>query len=188
MGSPKLLLKVQDEAIIDHVLRAWTTSRVDRVFVVVRDDDRSLQQRCQQWPVDVVLTKGATSDMRRSVEFGLKAIASTHSPNSFDRWLLAPADIPTINATVIDQVVVSGQGNCNIVLPTFSGQRGHPVSFPWSLSDEVFELPVDCGINRLLDGRHLLKTVAIAGSTPQFDIDTPEDLHSAYRIHDAKNR
>jgi molybdenum cofactor cytidylyltransferase len=154
------------------------------VVVVSRPDDDPLHEAVRRFPrVDLVIADQAPRDMKRSVEIGLQYFRSeTIGPG--DRWLLAPADLPTLTARLIDRVIEAGRETRGIVVPTFDRRRGHPVSFPWSLADQVERLGDDQGINQLLEQHPVVELAIEADEYPQ-DVDTPEDYRRLREATDA---
>ena len=65
MGHPKLLLPWRGATVIQHVLAAWTASRIWRVVVVVRPGDDDLVTVCRNMGVDVVVP--ATAPLQADV-------------------------------------------------------------------------------------------------------------------------
>jgi CTP:molybdopterin cytidylyltransferase MocA len=174
-GHSKLLLPLDGATVMDQVLRAWTESRADRVIVVLRQDDVELQAVCQRWtPVNIVIAKQDPEDMKRSIQLGLEWITRRFEPAGPDRWLVAPADLPTLRSWLIDRVIEASGQSDKIVVPRFGDSGGHPVSFPWSLVPEVFQLGPDQGINHLVE-RHCVDWLPLPASERPRDIDTPDD-------------
>ena len=176
MGSQhKLLLPWGSATVIDQVLRAWTESLVTRIFVVVRKDDPGLQEACQRWPnVDLVIPGDDPPDMRRSVELGLEQVAAVCSPENSDRWMVAPADLPTLTSSLINRIIETSRDSDSIVVPRFGDRRGHPISVPWAIAPEVFAMSVDQGINSLL-AIHPVQWLELPANEYPDDIDTPTD-------------
>jgi molybdenum cofactor cytidylyltransferase len=176
MGTPhKLLLPWHGGTVIDHVLRAWTQSSVQRVIVVARSDDHQLHDACRRWPsVSLVIPQRDPDDMKRSVQLGIERIAAEHEPQAADRWLVAPADLPTLTSELIDQLIAASRDSESIVAPQFGQHRGHPVSFPWSLTRRLFELGPDQGIDQIMADHGVECLDLPAGQRPE-DIDTPAD-------------
>ncbi len=152
MKRHKLLLPWKSSTVIEHVLAAWTSSRVSRVVVVARESDRELQVICRRAEVDLVLPDVDPPDMKISVQHALTHIQRKYDPAVSDAWMLAPADMPRISSTVVDQVLdAHGTGTLanddrKIIVPTVRGQTGHPVLFPWPLHREVFSLGAEEGV------------------------------------------
>lgn len=176
MGRPKLLLPWRETTVIQHVLATWRASQVSRTVVVVRPDDDELATVCRNAGVDVVVPATAPSEMKVSIEHGLRHVERAYCPSDDDAWLLAPADIPGISNSTIDRLLLASAGNSSpaIVVPCHEGRRRHPVLFPWSMAREVSELTDGEGVNVLLQ-RHPVREIACPEAGTQDDLDTPDD-------------
>ena len=88
--------------------------------------------------------------------------------------MVAPADLPKLNAKLINAVADAGRDRDCIVIPRFGGRHGHPVLFPWNLSRDVFSLAEDEGLDRLLARRDAFH-LELSMEDRVEDVDTPED-------------
>lgn len=179
MGCPKLLLQWQGKPILEHVLLAWRQSRVERTVVVARRDDLALHELCAEHNVDCVIPDSDPSDMRQSVEHGLKFLTAHHHPTNRDAWLLAPADLPRLSSGLIDRVIEQYEGDDSIIVPRCGLRTGHPVLFPWPLSRAVLDLAANEGFNRLVAiqaAKGLIKYIELDSAAPFDDIDTTDDF------------
>lgn len=185
MGTQhKLLLPWNGATVIDRVLRAWTQSLVTRVVVIVRKDDIALQDACRVLPqIELLLPQNDPEDMKRSIQLGLRQIATICKPQHADRWMVAPADLPTLSSGLINKVINAGRETESVVVPRFNGRRGHPVSFPWSLAPAVSKLSEDQGINSLV-ADHPVDWLDLPGDERPDDIDTPADYRRLLQQHD----
>lgn len=180
MGAPKLLLPIDGKTLMEKTLAAWKESDVDKVVVVIRPDDRELAELCRAQGADVVVPPKAPPEMKDSVAYGLKHIGTNFAPASDDAWLLAPADMPGLSLRVINKLISAYDPIRPVILvPTLNGRRGHPVLFPWSLTQEVFMLGAEQGLS-VLRQRHESREVPCDSIEPggdhSFDdVDTPED-------------
>ncbi|KAA5546857.1 nucleotidyltransferase family protein [Roseiconus nitratireducens] len=174
MGRNKLMLPWQGRPILHHVLSAWRASDVDAVLAVVRADDDPVRSVCQELGVKVLCPTPRPRDMKESIQHGLRFLQEDAQPTSGDRFLIAPADMPRLSSDLINQVVRASNGRDEIVLPCFGEHLGHPVSLPWTLAADVFELPEHAGINRIVfeQRKFVLELPAAEILT---DVDTPED-------------
>lgn len=174
MGRPKLLLPLGDrgETVISRLLQVLKPE-VDRVVIVCRGDDVILANSVRQYGAEVVQPEIDPPDMRTSVGHGLRHLNLTVN----DGWLLCPADSPLVEPGVLRQVIAAWNSDSGrIVIPTFQGQRGHPVVFPGSLAAEVFVLPAESGLNVLVRNRaDLVREVPFETDSVIADLDTPED-------------
>lgn len=175
MGVPKLLLPVRGRAVIGHVLDAWTTSAATHTVVVARADDAALIARCREFAVDVVAATTAPADMKASVRLALAHIDQQYAPAASDAWLLAPADLPRLPATIIDRVLSAYDPADGVaVAPVADGKRGHPVAMPWRAARWVTELKPDEGIDALV-ARLPLREIPCDDAELWRDLDDPAD-------------
>lgn len=177
MGQPKLLLPWSDSTVIQCVIRAWQSSQVSKIVAVVRPDDDELQQLCRATGIEVVAPDIPPPEMKDSVRLGLDYVAQSFAPQADDAWLLAPADMPQLNAAVIDRLLSAHDPRDlprTILAPAKDGRRGHPVLFPWPLAEEVVNLAAEEGINVLLD-RHPVRLIEFTDPSILDDVDTPGD-------------
>lgn len=181
MGRPKLLLPWGNSTVIQTVLAAWQTSRVDHVLVVVRPDDSELAEVCRRAGATVVVPPESPPEMKRSIQLALHEIHRRHVPTDADAWLLAPADMPRLSTTIINRLIAEHAHASTdqlaepaILLPIVGQDRGHPVLFPWPLARQVDQLGEREGVNALLD-RNLVRRIAVDSIESFADIDTPED-------------
>lgn len=166
---------------IEQTLAAWRASRVEKVVVVVRPDDRELADLCRSCGVEVVVPPNAPPEMKDSVQYGLRHIEANFSPTAEDAWLLAPADMPGLSSYVIETLNLAHKANQHhILIPTLGGKRGHPVLFPWAMANMVFSLSANEGLNVLRQRHQSLEvpcdSVELVDGSAFRDIDTPEDF------------
>ena len=171
--------------LIEAVLEAWTTSRVTEVAVVVREDDVALRDVCRRWPVWVVCPAEPTADMKASVIVGLDFLRRHFRPLDSDRCFIAPADLPNLSHQIIDRLVASPAERSMITVPMFGDRRGHPALLPWELTAEIYRLPLDQGVNQVVD-RHPRQTVSFPADPAVDDVDTPQEYFAA--LQSARNR
>lgn len=177
MGRAKLLLQWRGRTIIEHVLAAWTASRVDRVVMVVSPNSGNrLSDLALQMGVEVIVPDEVPAQMKDSVRLGLRHVRETHSPQPSDAWLLAPADMPRLSARVIDCLLsLYDPSRPATLVPICCGRRGHPILLPFARAGEVEALPPERGVDAVIAaGQTVEVPVEDAGITE--DLDTPEDF------------
>ena len=179
MGQPKLLLPwVEGPTVIDATLKAWRTSRVDEVVVVVRADDVLLAEQCRSHGVYVLPLPDAPPHMKDSVTAALRWIQEHFTPTTSDVWLLAPADMPRLSAPTVDQLLDEHDAAAPVILkPSYRGRHGHPVLFPWSCAQAAMNLPPDQGIDSLTRSSPV-RTIPCEDPGLLDDLDTPQDYDS----------
>jgi molybdenum cofactor cytidylyltransferase len=175
MGAAKLLLPWGEHTVIEATLAAWRSSQVSQIFVVTHPDDELLAEVCRRAGAEVVVAHLPPPEMKDSIQIGLEEAQRRYSPTEADVWLIAPADIPTLSQSVIDQLLAEHDSiHPKILVPTHTGRRGHPVLFPWRLAEKVALLPADLGVNRLLEQNEVVEVSSSAAALAP-DLDSPED-------------
>jgi molybdenum cofactor cytidylyltransferase len=92
-------------------------------------------------------------------------------------WLVLPADLPLIHPNTLLQVA-NALKTYTVVVPTWQGERGHPVGFAAGCLQALLALHGDHGARAVVKeyGAHLLP-VQDAGCV--LDVDTPQALEEA---------
>jgi molybdenum cofactor cytidylyltransferase len=179
MGRPKLVLPIDGQTLIGHVVTALRVGGADRVVVVAPPEDSeegpAVARAAQDAGAFVVAPRERPAEMRDSIEIGLAAAGKPTAPG---RVLLSPGDAAGMTNTVVAAVVhESDRQPEKIVVPRCGARRGHPLLLPWSLAAGIGSLPAGQGVNALL-ARHpsLVVEVALGDAHIADDIDSPEDF------------
>jgi molybdenum cofactor cytidylyltransferase len=180
MGEPKLLLPLAGEPLIWHTIRAWQRSQVDQIVVVVRPGDERLAEVVCRAGAILVTPAVPPPDMKTSIQAALRHIDVQFSPVDADAFLFAPADMPRLSPAIIGALIKRYQHeHQRILVPTITGQRGHPVLFPWPLAAEVHALAENEGLDAIVRSHEPLRVACdefvAAEEHPFADIDTPQD-------------
>lgn len=183
MGQPKLLMPLGQTTVIGRLLQTLSTAGISP-FVLIRPGDEALDAEVARTTASRVVPHEAPEEMRHSVEELLRTVTARHAPTTNDGWLLIPADHPFTSVHTLRRLVETWRDDpTSIVLPTCEGRRGHPTILPWSLAQEVFELPAGVGINQLVR-RHenMVRELDVDDSSVHFDLDTPADYERARQL------
>lgn len=181
-GVAKLLLPLQGVPLIAHALAAWQAAGISPL-VVVRRGDQQLADVCLSYGAEVLRPETPPPEMKVSVQLALKHLQDRYRPAANFAWLLAPADMPRLSSAIIERLLAEyaaplNSANAAILVPTIFGKQGHPVLFPWSLAEQVFQLSPNEGVKALLT-RNPVREIAcddLAGDGNAFcDVDTPLD-------------
>src|SRR5207302_3522937 len=101
---------------------------------------------------EVLALTEETPDVRATVEQGLAWLEERFHPGDADDWLLLPADHPTLDATLVRQVLAARAAlpSGRIIIPTYQGRRGHPTLISWQHVTGIRTLPKGQGLNAYL--------------------------------------
>ena len=122
--------------------------------------------------------------MRTTVEHGLRWLEERFRPGNDAAWFLTPADHPTLDSAVVRTLLQARleHPDRSVFIPTWAGQRGHPVLIGWKHVAGMRVLPAGLGLNAYLrqqTAETLL--VPVASATILCDLDTPEDYEKLQR-------
>ncbi len=177
MGRPKLLLPVQGSTVIARLLAAIDHPAIVARMVVIRQDDVALRDevaRCGAWPVSPEMDP---PDMRTSIEYGLTILEDRFHPHAGDGWLMLPGDHPELDHQTVAALVAAWfERSPRILIPTFNGERGHPLIATWATVPQVRALPREMGLNHLLKNlRSEISLIPVGESGVVRDLDFPSD-------------
>lgn len=182
-GSPKLLMPFGDCTVIGSVVAGLVAAGIAPVVVVTGADAAAIAASLAATCTQVVLNPDPARGMVSSVRVGVAAL-----PDALNRFLIALGDQPRIGAEVISHLLRkhrdSGKG---IALPTYRGQRGHPVVFRCNYRDAILALS-DHQTLRDLVHAHLYDCVEVECDSEAFvrDIDTREQYEDELRRSQAE--
>ncbi|MDB5344958.1 MAG: mocA [Schlesneria sp.] len=151
MERSKLLLPLAGATVVDRILSTLEHPAVTNRYVVVNHTDIALQSEVTRHTGTLVVSDGDPADMRASVSLALDAIQREFAPSDDDGWLLAPAEYPALDGSLIEELMHCWhQAEPAILVPRFGARRGHPTLFRWKFAREVARIPVGRGLNWLL--------------------------------------
>jgi molybdenum cofactor cytidylyltransferase len=184
MGRPKLSLPWGEGTILEGVVATLRSAGIDRVLVIIGPHVPELEPLAKRAGALVLRLAGPTPDMRATLEHGLSWLEQTFHPTHEDAWLLAPADHPTLDASVVRRLLDSWQPGRSIVVPTYAGRRGHPTLIGWGHFAGLRAHPPGEGLNSYLR-QHLDQTLEVPVETEAVlrDLDTPEDYQRLQKDH-----
>lgn len=125
--------------------------------------------------------------MSDSIACGVRATQAA------DGWLILPADLPLIQAaTLRDMANALHQATqqhpaCNVVVPLYQHQRGHPVGFSKACLNDLLRLRGDQGARSVV-AQHLSMQVPVDDVGCVTDVDTPALLAQAEQWLNAKRK
>jgi molybdenum cofactor cytidylyltransferase len=163
-GRYKMTLPLGDRTVIEHCI-AGMRGVVSRIVVVVGWQAARLQELLAgDEEVTCVLNERFREGMFSSVRSG---IAQVQAP----RFFLTPGDYPLVGPVVYERMLgVRG----DIVIPTFDGERGHPVLIRSQLVPEILARPADSSLRDYIEARGYT-IVEVEDEAILWDLDTPED-------------
>jgi molybdenum cofactor cytidylyltransferase len=152
----KLDAMLAGKRVLDHVIDAVRASGLP--FHVVRPDAH----------------EAPGAGMGDSIAAGVRATAGATG------WLILPADLPLIRSDTLR--AMASAPPCDVTVPRYHGQRGHPVRFDAVCGPELLDLKGNSGAAQVLRARAAMNSIAfvdVDDAGVVTDIDTLDDLRRA---------
>jgi molybdenum cofactor cytidylyltransferase len=177
MGSPKQLLKIKGESLIERILDAALGSKLETIFLVLGHEFQKIQQalgpKIGDPRLELLVNYQYQKGLSQSLRCGLERVKDIYPSVMF---LLG--DQPLIDSKIIDHLLeVFWSADQEICVPTYRGQRGNPVIFSQKTYPELEKLAGDKGARDLIQAlSDKVLFVELEKPLLFFDIDTEEDL------------
>jgi molybdenum cofactor cytidylyltransferase len=126
-----------------HLLQAIPYS-----IAVIRPDEHELAELFAAAGLKVVRCAQHQQEMADSLAAAVNC--ATDAVVTITGFVIALADMPFIRSSIYAQVVHKLEQGEQIVIPTYQGQRGHPVGFAASFQSELSSLHGDTGARSLI--------------------------------------
>ena len=180
-GSDKLLHPVSINGITlplaAHSLLPWLKT-FGHVTVVVKPSAETLCSAVEEalstkqiGKIHWAINQHAALGLATSLATGVRM---THDAAG---WLIGLADMPLIQAKVIDRVRLALMDGAQLAAPSHNGRHGHPVGFTSQYREELLALKGDTGGRTLLKrDRAKIVQINIDDDGMFKDIDTQTDL------------
>ena len=181
MGKNKLLLEMKGKKLIEHILEALESSKVDEIVVVLGHNPWEVTDVISRFKCSIVVNEMYMEGMVSSLKTGLKQVERT------DAVLIVLGDQIILNPKLIDVMIGEMEKNRSgvfIVSPIYRGKKGHPILFHKRLFNEILSLTK---YNTLRDviHKHSNRLLTIEGDKwTIIDIDDPNDFDTATRLLD----
>lgn len=178
MGEPKLLLPWgESSTIIRESAASAVAAGLPELIVVTGAWQAEVEAQVAGLPVRTVHNPDyAAGEMISSLQTALRE-ASSES----EAALIFLGDQPAVEPSAVEAVMTAyAQGCGRAVVPTYEGQRGHPVLIDRALWEGLFALPPGGAPRDLLREREA-DVCEVPVDTPSvlLDIDTPDDYDAA---------
>ncbi|MCY3737969.1 MAG: nucleotidyltransferase family protein [Gemmatimonadaceae bacterium] len=171
MGRPKQLLPIDGITMIEAVITR-VRPHVDHLVVVIGHAAEEVAPLLRPHGVRVAVNEEVDRGMLGSVKCGLRA-AGTRCRG----YLFCLGDQPGLTDSVVQAVLTAAASSeKGIVIPSYSGRRGHPVYLSRRYYHEILGLDERSGLNALTGSRPSdTLEVPVADPAVLEDVDTPAD-------------
>lgn len=171
MGKPKLLMPFGRSTIIEQAVDNLLGSAADEVIVVLGDRAGAARRLIADRPVKLVINPDYEQGMSTSIVAGLNLVDRRTSA-----VMLALGDQPLIDSQTINRLIAGFRSHDKgIAVPTYRGDRGHPVIFNMKYKEPLLALKGDVGARQIIkENPGDILEVAVDCEGIKIDIDTAD--------------
>lgn len=142
---------------------------------VVRPENTVLAAQLRAVGLHVAFCPATANTMADSLVCAVRYSAQLTLEN--EGFIIALGDMPYIQSATIDAVKQAIKSGAEIAIPTYRGQRGHPVGFAAKFRAELEQLTGDEGARAIVKQHaDIVNLIACDDAGILADIDTPADL------------
>lgn len=171
MGTPKALLRFEDETFLDRMVRLFADVCGPVIVVLGHNPEqiRSGMERASQ--AIFTVNPDPERGMLSSLQCGLAEV-----PQNVEAVLFTPVDHPRLRSATIEKLAAEfGVHRAPVTIPTYQGRHGHPVCIARPPIAELLALPATSQASEIIH-RYRSETVYVevddAGVTT--DVDDPK--------------
>ena len=186
-GRPKQLLCLKGKYMIEWVLDAALSSRLDRIVLVLGDSHKKVLEALGQKLQHPKLTIEINPEFHRGQSHSLRAGLSKVK-DGFAAVMFLLGDQPMINSAIINLLLETYQSaGKDICVPTYRGKRKNPTIFGHRLYGKLMEIKGDKGARELIDQNpDQVSIVDLDDPLIFLDIDTPQDFENLKKVFQAQ--
>lgn len=179
MGTPKALLEIDGRTFLESVIRSLSEGGCGEVVVVLGSQDeepsRRMAEIAREQSAWVEINPIRSSEQIDSLRVGLGALSDLA-----EAAIVAPVDVPRISSAVVASLIAAFQASPSsvVVVPTLSGEHGHPTLFSRQVFPELLAPDLPEGARTVVHA-HAAELLEVPVDEPGvlIDVDTPSDLH-----------
>ena len=179
-AEDKLLQTLPDGRIMAVAAAQNMLVALSNCIAVVRDTNELLANMLRETGCQVVLCDANATEMAQSLTTAVRTILALPAEKTTQiGCIIALADMPFIQPNTIRLVANTLQTNGHIVMPSYQGQRGHPVGFSADYFSELLQVTGDEGASAVVQ-RHQDRVTLVACDDAGIlqDIDTKAALQA----------
>ena len=181
MGQDKASLTYRGKTFLETIIATLREAGIKQIVVVLGHHSEQIQQGSQLNGASVAVNQDYQLGQTSSLQTGLRALEETGT----DGILLCLVDHPAISADSIKKLIHCFRVERKpIVVPTFNGERGHPVLIRRDLFGEISALGPHEGANTVIR-KHRDRTQFVEVSDPGVLLDV-DDLEAYQRLTEHK--
>jgi molybdenum cofactor cytidylyltransferase len=175
MGQDKALLTYRGRTFLETIVSTLSEGGIERIVVVLGHHAEEIRQKTRLEGVEVIVNAQYQLGQTSSLQAGLARLDG----QEIEAALLCLVDHPAVSPETVRALAKAFQPPFPaVIIPTFRGQRGHPVLISRGLFRELLSLGEGVGANTVI--RKYLRTAGLL-EVNDGGVVTDIDDREAYR-------
>ncbi len=147
MGTPKALLPYRGKNFAEYLLEMTNHPRVGVKRIVVGAHAEEISSNVRFGDADIVINQEWQRGQLSSIQAAVRSLPTGQTSG----LLLCPVDHPLVTAGLVAQLIEAFDASGKlVVLPTYSGRRGHPLIFADVLYQEILAASPEVGARQVV--------------------------------------
>ena len=169
MGKFKPLLPLNDETVIERVLRVSKAAGIRQRVVVTGYNRKALTPLLEKNEAVEVRNSRFEEGMFTSIQAGVSAL-----PRNLDGFFVLPVDCPLVTKEVLMALVQSFEPD-KFSVPCYRGKKGHPILIPSMYRKPILQHDGTGGLKAITDKDYgKMKRIEVSEEGVVMDMDTPQ--------------
>lgn len=181
MGRDKALLTYHGKSFLETIVENLRAAGIEKITVVLGHHADAIQRAVNLANVGVIVNPEYEQGQTSSLQKGLASLAS----ESAEAAILCLVDHPAISSAVLSQLVERFEASHPpVLIPTYKGERGHPVVISQAVFPELLALPSGQPANTVIRKyRDVTQFLEVAERGILVDVDEPDAYERLERRH-----
>lgn len=168
MGRFKPLLPLNDESVIERVLRVSKAAGIRQRVVVTGYNREALAPLLEKNGAVEALNPRFEKGMFTSIQTGISAL-----PRNLDGFFVLPIDCPLVTKEVLMALELSFEPD-KFSVPCYRGKKGHPILIPSMYREPILQHDGTGGLKAITDKDYdKMKRIEVREEGVVMDMDTP---------------
>ena len=169
MGDFKPLMKLEDETIVERLIRVSKAAGINDIVVVTGHNREIMQPVIESCGAAEAFNSRFEEGMFTSMQVGTAAL-----PEGMDGFFMMPVDCPLVTADILQQLMDSFDPE-KFSVPVYRGKKGHPLLIPEKFRQEITEHDGRGGLKAITDRDFsLMQRIETGYEGVVLDMDTPD--------------
>ena len=169
MGDFKPLMKLEDETVVERLIRIAESAGIGTVVVVTGHNRSQMIPVIKAAGAAEVFNGRFEEGMFTSMQAGIAAL-----PDDLDGFFMMPVDCPLITEDILKQLMDSFVTD-KFSVPVYRGKKGHPLLIPDKFRQEIISHDGHNGLKAITDRDFsLMQRIETGYEGIVMDMDTPE--------------